>query len=109
MRVRPGDQLAVEVDVGALVEEGDQVLDLGTFGNGERVAPGDIGGDGLAGSHQHFITHQYLLDGLSALDGPVAVMSFTDPKKPAVIAPAGDDGAIASSYRYLIMPVRIGA
>src|SRR5690242_15871580 len=32
--------------------------------------------------------HQYLLDGLAALDGPVAVMSFTDPKKPAIIAPA---------------------
>jgi DNA polymerase III subunit beta len=53
--------------------------------------------------------HQYLLDGLSALDGPMAVLSFTDPKKPAVISPAGDDGTIASSYRYLIMPVRIGA
>jgi DNA polymerase III subunit beta len=52
--------------------------------------------------------HQYLLDGLSALDGPVAVLSFTDPKKPAVIAPVGEDGAIASSYQYLIMPVRIG-
>ena len=52
--------------------------------------------------------HQYLLDGLAALDGPVAVLSFIEPKKPAVIAPAGEDGTIASSYRYLIMPVRIG-
>jgi DNA polymerase-3 subunit beta len=52
--------------------------------------------------------HQYLLDGLAALDGPVAVLSFTDPKKPAIIAPAGEDGQVASSYRYLIMPVRIG-
>jgi DNA polymerase III subunit beta len=52
--------------------------------------------------------HQYLLDGLAALDGPVAVLSFTEPKKPAIIAPAGEDGQITSSYRYLIMPVRIG-
>jgi DNA polymerase III subunit beta len=52
--------------------------------------------------------HQYLLDGLAALDGPVAVLSFTDPKKPAIIAPAGEDGQVSSSYRYLIMPVRIG-
>ena len=52
--------------------------------------------------------HQYLLDGLAALDGPMAVLSFTDPKKPAIIAPAGEDGQVSSSYRYLIMPVRIG-
>jgi DNA polymerase-3 subunit beta len=52
--------------------------------------------------------HQYLLDGLAALDGPMAVLSFTEPKKPAIIAPAGEDGQVSSSYRYLIMPVRIG-
>jgi DNA polymerase-3 subunit beta len=52
--------------------------------------------------------HQYLLDGLAALDGPVAVLSFTDPKKPAIIAPAGEDGEVSSGYWYLIMPVRIG-
>jgi DNA polymerase-3 subunit beta len=53
--------------------------------------------------------HQYLLDGLAALDGPVAVMSFTDPKKPAIIAPASEDGTSTSGYWYLIMPVRIGS
>ena len=52
--------------------------------------------------------HQYLLDGLAALDGPVAVLSFTEPKKPAILSPAGEDGQVSSSYRYLIMPVRIG-
>jgi DNA polymerase-3 subunit beta len=52
--------------------------------------------------------HQYLLEGLAALDGPVAVLSFTEPKKPAIISPAGEDGQVTSSYRYLIMPVRIG-
>jgi DNA polymerase-3 subunit beta len=51
---------------------------------------------------------QYLLDGLNALDGPFAVFSFTDPKKPAIIEPAAEDGEISSGYWYLIMPVRIG-
>ena len=53
--------------------------------------------------------HQYLLDGLKALDAPIAVLSFTDPKKPAVMSPAKDDGEIIPGYWYLIMPVRIGS
>ncbi len=54
--------------------------------------------------------HQYLLDGLAALDAPVAVLSFTDPKKPAIMAPGVADapGEAASGYWYLIMPVRLG-
>jgi DNA polymerase-3 subunit beta len=50
----------------------------------------------------------YLLDGLAALDGPVAVLSMTDPRKPAVLAPATEDGELIPGYRYLIMPIRIG-
>jgi DNA polymerase-3 subunit beta len=53
--------------------------------------------------------HQYLLDGLSAVGAPVAVFSFNDPKKPAVISPAGEDGESIPGYWYLIMPVRIGS
>jgi DNA polymerase-3 subunit beta len=53
--------------------------------------------------------HQYLLDGLNAMDGPTAVLSFTDPKKPAVMLPAKDDGDVIPGYQYLIMPVRIGS
>jgi len=51
----------------------------------------------------------YLLEGLNALGGPVAVLSLTDPRKPAVLAPAAEDGEISEGYRYLIMPIRIGA
>ncbi|GIH13224.1 DNA polymerase III subunit beta [Rugosimonospora africana] len=51
----------------------------------------------------------YLLEGLQALDGPTAVLSLTDPRKPAVLAPAGENGEIIPGYRYLIMPIRIGA
>jgi len=51
---------------------------------------------------------QYLLDGLAALDGPVAVLSMVDPNKPALLAPATEDGEIIEGYRYLIMPIRLG-
>jgi DNA polymerase-3 subunit beta len=53
--------------------------------------------------------HQYLLDGLKALDAPIAALQFTDPKKPAVMRPASDDGQVTPGYTYLIMPVRIGS
>ena len=52
---------------------------------------------------------QYLIDGLQALDAPIAVLSFTDAVKPAVISPAGEDGEVIPGYRYLIMPIRIGS
>jgi DNA polymerase-3 subunit beta len=50
----------------------------------------------------------YLLDGLSVLDAPRALISFTHPMKPAVITPAGEDGESVPGYRYLIMPMRVG-
>jgi DNA polymerase-3 subunit beta len=51
----------------------------------------------------------YLLEGLGALEGPTAVLSLTDTRKPASLAPAGEDGEVIPGYRYLIMPIRIGA
>jgi DNA polymerase-3 subunit beta len=51
---------------------------------------------------------QYLLDGLGAVDSPNAVLSFTDPKKAALIVPADAEGEIIPGYRYLMMPIRIG-
>jgi DNA polymerase III subunit beta len=51
---------------------------------------------------------QYLLDGLAAIGHPIAVLSFTDPKKPALIVPGTADGEIVPGYRYLMMPIRIG-
>jgi DNA polymerase-3 subunit beta len=50
---------------------------------------------------------QYLLEGLSALGAPTALLSFIDAFKPAVLSPAGEDGEIVSGYRYLIMPIRV--
>jgi DNA polymerase-3 subunit beta len=50
---------------------------------------------------------QYLIDGLQNLGAATAVLSFIDAFKPAVIAPADDNGDIAPGYRYLIMPIRV--
>ena len=50
----------------------------------------------------------YLLDGLSVLDAPFVLISFTTAMKPAVISPAGQDGEQIPGYRYLIMPMRVG-
>ena len=45
----------------------------------------------------------FLLDGLNAVESPIARLQFTQPTKPAVICSAGTD---AAAYTYLIMPVR---
>ncbi|HEX7355673.1 MAG TPA: DNA polymerase III subunit beta [Mycobacteriales bacterium] len=45
---------------------------------------------------------QFLLDGLGVLDAPTARLTFTDPKRPAVMS-GGDGGG----YSYLLMPVRL--
>jgi DNA polymerase III subunit beta len=50
----------------------------------------------------------FLLDGLSAIDSPVAQLSFTTSTKPALLSgrPAADAEA-DDTYKYLIMPVRL--
>jgi DNA polymerase-3 subunit beta len=50
----------------------------------------------------------YLLEGLSAIDAPVAQLSFTTATKPALLGgrPAVD-AEVDESYKYLIMPVRL--
>ncbi|WP_018349178.1 DNA polymerase III subunit beta [Longispora albida] len=57
--------------------------------------------------------HQFLLDGLSVLDGPVAVLSFTNPMKPAVLSASAEDGNsdadAKAAYRYLLMPIRLNS
>lgn len=48
----------------------------------------------------------FLLEGLGAIEAPVARLLFTTPTKPAVIRPAGSPTE-GSDYTYLIMPVRL--
>lgn len=66
--------------------------------------PADVVGDGLTIG----FNPSYLLDGLGAIDAPVAVLHFTQPGRPAVLQGADDMSAAAhSDYRYLLMPVRL--
>jgi DNA polymerase-3 subunit beta len=64
----------------------------------------EFNGDGLTVA----FNPAYLLDGLSVLDAPQVLISFTSAMKPAVISPAGEDGEPVPGYRYLIMPMRVG-
>lgn len=51
---------------------------------------------------------QYLLDGLSAVGAPFVRLSFTQPTKPAVLTGQGEvEAEHDTSYRYLLMPVRL--
>ena len=50
----------------------------------------------------------YLLDGLGAIDTPVAQLSFTQPTRPATLAGAEDlQVEPGTDFRYLLMPVRL--
>jgi DNA polymerase-3 subunit beta len=50
---------------------------------------------------------QYLLDGLTALGGPVAVFSFVDATRPPQLGAATTDGEPLDDVRYLLQPVRL--
>jgi len=49
----------------------------------------------------------YLLEGLQALTTPMAVFSFVEPTKPAVLMGGNEEGEPVSGYRYLIQPIRV--
>jgi DNA polymerase-3 subunit beta len=52
--------------------------------------------------------HQFLLEGLGAIDSDVARLQFTTSTKPAILTagkPVDDDAT--ADYRYLIMPIRL--
>jgi len=66
--------------------------------------PADVVGEGLTIG----FNPGYLLDGLGAIDAPVAVLSFTQAGRPAVLQGADDmDSPTHPDYRYLLMPVRL--
>ena len=90
-----------------------------TFANGEAIVTGG-GGSGELAEAKEFIectltgdeltiafNHQFLLDGLNAIDSAIAVVSMTTPIRPAVISGATDFGAQPDdSFKYLLMPIR---
>lgn len=51
---------------------------------------------------------QFLLDGLTAIEGAKVQLAFTQPSKPVVMSGADADGAASGSdFRYLLMPRRL--
>ncbi len=86
--------------------EGEVVVEAGSSedARASEAMEGEFAGEALTVA----FNPGYLLDGLSVLDAPTVLISFTTAMKPAVISPAGDDGTPIPGYRYLIMPMRVG-
>ncbi len=74
-------------------------------GRAEENLEADFDGDEITTA----FNPTFLLEGLGAIEEPVARLFFTTPTKPAIIRPAGAPGAASgpSDYTYLIMPVRM--
>jgi DNA polymerase-3 subunit beta len=124
----PSESAAVaQVNTGAMLEAVKRVslvLDREApvrvqFASGEaRITAG--GGSGDIAEAEEFIecslagdevaiafNHQFLLDGLHAIDASTAVIAMTTATRPAVITGATElDGPAADSFKYLLMPIR---
>jgi DNA polymerase-3 subunit beta len=71
---------------------------------GAKADPGGFGPDGL----EVAFNPQYLLDGLAAIDSDTARLAFTKPGKAVLLTgKPGPDGG--TDFRYLLMPIRLGA
>ena len=79
------------------------VLDAGTGDEAQatEVIEAEITGDDLTTG----FNPQFLLDGLTALDGEFIDLAFTQASKPVVIS--STDGGETDSFRYLLMPRRL--
>ncbi|WP_310528031.1 DNA polymerase III subunit beta [Nocardioides sp.] len=79
------------------------VLDAGTGDEAQatEVIEAEITGDDLTTG----FNPQFLLDGLTALDGEYIDLAFTQASKPVVIS--STDAGEADSFRYLLMPRRL--
>ncbi|RMI42131.1 DNA polymerase III subunit beta [Streptomyces triticirhizae] len=87
-------------------EQGVLILEAGSSDDAQAVERVDaqLEGDDISIA----FNPGFLLEGLSAIDSPVAQLSFTTSTKPALLSgrPAVDAEA-DDSYKYLIMPVRL--
>ncbi|KOU54947.1 DNA polymerase III subunit beta [Streptomyces sp. MMG1533] len=87
-------------------EQGVLILEAGSSDDAQAVERVDaqLEGDDVSIA----FNPTFLLDGLSAIDSPVAQLSFTTSTKPALLSgkPALDAEA-DEAYKYLIMPVRL--
>ncbi|MFD7917956.1 DNA polymerase III subunit beta [Streptomyces sp. NPDC059740] len=87
-------------------EQGVLILEAGSSDDAQAVERVDaqLDGDDISIA----FNPGFLLEGLSAIDSPVAQLSFTTSTKPALLGgkPAVDAEA-DDTYKYLIMPVRL--
>ncbi|MEV4739295.1 DNA polymerase III subunit beta [Streptomyces sp. NPDC049555] len=87
-------------------EQGVLILEAGSSDDAQAVERVDaqLDGDDISIA----FNPGFLLEGLSAIDSPVAQLSFTTSTKPALLSgkPAIDAEA-DDAYKYLIMPVRL--
>jgi DNA polymerase-3 subunit beta len=89
-------------------EQGVLILEAGSSDDAQAVERVDaqLDGDDISIA----FNPGFLLEGLSAIDSPVAQLSFTTSTKPALLSgkPAMDAEA-DEAYKYLIMPVRLSS
>ena len=98
----------------ALVAERNTAVQL-KFGDGQLVLDAGSGEEAMATeaidaelTGEELTTGfnpQFLLDGLTAIDGEFVDLAFTQATKPVVIS--GSDADDASAFRYLLMPRRL--
>ncbi|WP_052847489.1 DNA polymerase III subunit beta [Streptomyces avicenniae] len=87
-------------------EQGVLILEAGSSDDAQAVERVDVEleGDDISTA----FNPAFLLEGLSAIDSPVAQLAFTTSTKPALLTGKPDATAEADeAYKYLIMPVRL--
>ncbi|MCA2176885.1 DNA polymerase III subunit beta [Nonomuraea glycinis] len=89
-------------------KSGEVVLEAGSGDEAQAVEalPVDYEGDEM----NIAFNHQFLLEGLGAIDSDIARLQMTTSTKPAILTggkPVDDVGA--PDYRYLIMPIRLSS
>jgi DNA polymerase-3 subunit beta len=89
-------------------KSGEVVLEAGSGDEAQAVEalPVDYEGDEM----NIAFNHQFLLEGLGAIDSDIARLQMTTSTKPAILTggkPVDDAGA--PDYRYLIMPIRLSS
>ena len=110
--------LAEAVKRVALVLDREQPVKI-TVTAAEAIVTGGGGSGDIAQAHEYVecstsgdeisiaFNPGFLLDGLNAIDTPVAIIAMTAPAKPAVITGAVDmDAPSRDEFKYLLMPIR---
>jgi len=111
-------RVALVADRGAQIrmEFGPDSLRLSAGADGVGLAEEDLDADFAGEPLTIAFNPTYLTDGLGSLHSDRVTFGFTTPSKPAVLRPAGTDGApngpgpfpaVETDYVYLLMPVRL--